>query len=249
MPSLAELAQRVAGDGKLEQIVAMLADAQLSQQTAGTQAVATSFDQAAFSEAMKEAFNKPRNWETFDLETKMESTTLRLADMFPVAQQPPIFAVRKLVTKLRQAFKDCGHTPYISIELREFLPNFAPEFQGVEARRDDEREAQKAAKARRHASVASCSVHLHCWQATKVLEFAWWAIAWRKYSISAVVTDQMTFAETVAHEAVVAEVVALGATEGYGAAIGPLYSECERYARSRFDGGGCALPPRLMVLA
>ena len=127
--------------------------------------MAAGFDRAAFSEAMKEAFNKPRNWETFDLETKketkMESTTLRLSDMFPVAQQPPIFAVRKLVTKLRQAFKDCGHTPYILIELREFLPNFAPEFQGVEARRDDEREAQKAAKARRHASAVSHSIHFH----------------------------------------------------------------------------------------
>ena len=105
------------------------------------------FDQAAFSEAMKEAFNKPRNWEAFDLETKMESTSLRLSEMFPVEHQPPIFAVRKLVTKLRQAFKDCGHTPYVAVELREYLPTFAPEFQGVEARRDDEREAQKAAKA------------------------------------------------------------------------------------------------------
>ena len=74
-------------------------------------------------------------------------------------------------------------------------------------------------------------IYAHDCQALRVLEFAWWIIAWRKYSVTAVVTDQLTFAETVAHEAVVAEVVALGATEGFGAAIGPLYSECERYVR------------------
>ena len=51
-------------------------------------------------------------------------------------------------------------------------------------------------------------LYIHDWQANRVLEFAWWIIAWRKYSVTAVVTDQLTFAETVAHDAVVAEVVA-----------------------------------------
>ena len=75
------------------------------------------------------------------------------------------------------------------------------------------------------------STHISDCQASKVLDFAWWSIACRKYGIAAVVTDQLTFAETVAHEAVVAEVVALGDTDGYGAAIGPLYSDCERCVR------------------
>ena len=63
-----------------------------------------------------------------------------------------------------------------------------------------------------------------------MLEFSWWLVAWRRYSITAAVTDQMKFGQTVAHEAVVAEVVALGAADGYGLAIGPLYSDHERYA-------------------
>ena len=66
-----------------------------------------------------------------------------------------------------------------------------------------------------------------------MLEFAWWLVAWRRYSITAAVTSQMQFGQTVAHEAVVAEVVALGAADGYGPAIGPLYSDHERsYAPS-----------------
>ena len=91
------------------------------------------------------------------------------------------------------------------------------------------------------------SIHIHVCQVTKVLDFAWWSIAWRKYSISAVVTDQLTFAETVAHEAVVAEVVTLGATEGYGAAIGPRYSDCERYVR--LPRRGRVRPPHSMIPA
>ena len=62
-----------------------------------------------------------------------------------------------------------------------------------------------------------------------MLEFSWWLVAWRRYSITAAVTNQMQFGQTVAHEAVVAEVVALGAADGYGPAIGPLYSDHERY--------------------
>ena len=70
-------------------------------------------------------------------------------------------------------------------------------------------------------------------QEPRVLEFAWWLVAWRRYSITAAVTNQMQFGQTVAHEAVVAEVVALGAADGYGPAIGPLYSDHERsYAPS-----------------
>ena len=65
-------------------------------------------------------------------------------------------------------------------------------------------------------------------QEPRVLEFAWWLVAWRRYSITAAVTNQMQFGQTVAHEAVVAEVVALGAADGYGPAIGPLYSDHER---------------------
>ena len=65
-------------------------------------------------------------------------------------------------------------------------------------------------------------------QANRVLDFPWWLVSWRRYGIAAVAAEQLTFAAVVTHENIVAEVVALGAAEGYGSAIGPLYSECER---------------------
>ena len=52
----------------------------------------------------------------------------------------------------------------------------------------------------------------------------------------------MQFGQTVAHEAVVAEVVALGAADGYGPAIGPLYSDHERSCATLTQ---CALATQL----
>ena len=46
--------------------------------------------------------------------------------------------------------------------------------------------------------------------------------------VAAHVTEQLAFADAVVHEAVVAEVVVLGQVEGYGATLGPIYSDCER---------------------
>ena len=60
------------------------------------------------------------------------------------------------------------------------------------------------------------------------LELCDWLVAWRKYAIIAVAAQQLTFAQAVAHEAVISEVVNLGKVEGYGTMIGPLYDECER---------------------
>ena len=60
------------------------------------------------------------------------------------------------------------------------------------------------------------------------LELCDWLVAWRKYAIIAVAAQQLTFAQAVAHEAVISEVVSLGKAQGYGTLIGPLYDECER---------------------
>ena len=92
---------------------------------------------------MKEAFNKPRSWETFDMESKLTTMSAPLSELFPIQHQPPIYAVRKLVTKLKQAEKDIGYTPYMVADLREYLPPAAPEYQRVDARRDDEKDALK----------------------------------------------------------------------------------------------------------
>ena len=71
-----------------------------------------------------------------------------LSELFPIQHQPPIYAVRKLVTKLKQAEKDIGYTPHVVADLREFLPPAAPEYQRVDARRDDEKDALKSSKDR-----------------------------------------------------------------------------------------------------
>ena len=114
------------------------------------------------------------------------------------------------VTKMRLANKEAGYTPFVYTDLREYLPNFAPDFVQVEARRDVNKEEQ----AEKHT--------------TKFMNFANWLLAWWRYSVAAHVTEQLAFADAVAHEAVVAEVVVLGQVEGYGATLGPIYSDCER---------------------
>ena len=135
-----------AGD-QLSQLVQLLAESNLSQQARASQPTqAAAFDQVAFSESLKEAFNKPRSWETFDMESKLTTMSAPLSELFPIQHQPPIYAVRKLVTKLKQAEKDIGYTPYMVADLREYLPPAAPEYQRVDARRDDEKDALKSSK-------------------------------------------------------------------------------------------------------
>ena len=55
-----------------------------------------------------------------------------------------------------------------------------------------------------------------------------WLVAWRRYGVAAVATEQMSFPEVLGHEAVVVEVVALHKAEGYGPLLGPMYDECAR---------------------
>ena len=204
--------QWVGNDDKLGQLLQLLTEHQLARDVTAAQStqVSAAFDQTAFCESMKEAFNKPRSWEVFDFESKLATTRVSFQDLFPIEHQPPIYAVRKLVTKMRLANKEAGYTPFVYADLREYLPNFAPDFVQVEARRDVSKDD--------HAEK----------QPSKFMNFANWLLAWRRYSVAAHVTEQLEFAVSVAHEAVVAEVVVLGQVEGYGATLGPIYSDCER---------------------
>ena len=132
------------GNELLNEVLLKLSEAQASQIT--QQATAAVWDQDKFTQSMKDAFNKPRDYDAFDLETKLASISLSMADMFPVAHQPPVFATRKLVTKIKQALKDQGHACYVCPELREFLPVSSPHFVAVDSRRDDEKELVKYPK-------------------------------------------------------------------------------------------------------
>ena len=191
----------------------MLTEHQLSQSSAQSQPPPVAgFDQVAFCNSMKDAFNRPRDWEAFDFESKLASIQLSLADLCAVEHQPPTFAVRKLITKLRQATKDVGHPPYVYVELKEFLPSFCADHVAVDARRDVAKEPGDEAALVKPARV----------------DFANWLLAWRRYGLAAVAAGQLSYPDVVAHEHVVAEVVALQALEGYTSALGPIYDECAR---------------------
>ena len=96
---------------------------------------------------MKEAFNKPRDWDSFDLESKLASLKCNMLQLFPSAHQPSIYAVRKLATRIRQANKESGHPPFLFVDMREFLPSVCGDYLAVNALRHTENEDKSVVKA------------------------------------------------------------------------------------------------------
>ena len=126
----------------------MLTENQLSQASTVASSQTAAFDQTAFAESMKEAFNKPRDWDSFDLESKLASLQCNMLQLFPSAHQPSVYAVRKLATRIRQAHKESGHSPFLFVDMREYLPSFCSDHLVVNALRDVVNEDKNVVKAR-----------------------------------------------------------------------------------------------------
>ena len=132
---------------------------------------------------------KPKPVVSVDMQAELKK--LGLAEHFPIAVRPPTDAVTQLAVWIKAAKKHKGEKAYVFVDLKRFLPAKCPAHLTSDAAEEDVGDN----------SNANCALAAHFEAAAakakaRKLDFGYWQVSWRGYSLAAAATGQMTFGPT-----------------------------------------------------